>query len=584
MPVRWTGLALAAWVALCAAAPARAQDTAAVEATLSPAVAREAAARYNAALGIHAAAPMRVERGEIVEGDVGVLEAALVVAGTVRGSIIAINAPVALLPGARVDGDILVVGGSVTGLDSARIRGEVRAYQARMRYRRDGAAIVPDEGEIASVFPWELVRARRERPNGLRVRSYNSYNRVEGLPIYAGPYITHETSRGVVTAELFGVVRTAEGLGWTSENIGHRATLELRTHGDFQLVGGGRLQDVVDPIEPWHVTDTESGLATFFLHRDFRDWYGRHGGAVYAGVSGPRGFSVTASLADERWASRRQLDPWTLLRDSDPWRPNPTIDDGRFHVARLTAGIDTRNDPRDPWVGWLTSVELERGSGRITSYGARSRTIGPVPATADGGLGILPPAAPRYVRGFVDVRRYNRLSPETQLNLRGVFAGWLGGDVLPLQRQVSVGGLGTIPGYDFRRGDESKTTCASDGAAPAGVVTTAPGRPAECDRAVLVQGEYRVNLGVHRLMQALIPTRASDAALVVFVDAGRGWRVRSLTADADAFGRWTMPPVRTFLSDVGVGLDLSLVGVYVAKGVAGRNPPPNVIFRVGHRF
>ena len=565
MRTRSRRLALIACVALCSAGRAAAQDTAAVEVTLSPAVAREAAARYNAALGIRAAAPTRIDATQVIDGDVGVLEAPLTIAGTVRGSVVAINGSVALLPGARVEGDILVVGGAVTGLDSARVRGEVRAYQARMRYQRDGAAIIPEDGEIASVFPWEAVRTRRERPNGLRVRSYHSYNRVEGLPIYAGPYITHETSRGVVTAELYGIVRTAEGLAWTSNNIGHRATLEIRTPGEFQVVVGGRLQDVVDPIEPWQLTDTESGLATFFLHRDFRDWYGRHGGMAYAGVSGPRGFSVVASLADERWASRRQLDPWTLFRDSDPWRPNPTVDDGRFHVARLTAGIDTRNDPRDPWAGWLASVELERGSGRITTFGERSRTTG-----------VLPPAGPRYLRGFVDVRRYNRLSPETQLNARGVFAGWLGGDALPLQRQVSVGGLGTIPGYDFRRGDESKTSCAS--------ATPAAGRPAECDRAVLVQGEYRVNLGVERIMRALIPTRSVDASLVVFVDAGRGWRVRSRGEEPEAFARWTLPPVRTFLSDVGAGLDLSLIGIYVAKGVAGGNPAPNVFVRVRHRF
>lgn len=576
MRTRWGRLALVACVALGATASAAAQDTLAVEATLSPAVAREAAARYNAALGLRAATATRVDSGQIVDGDVGVLEAPLTIAGTVRGSIVAINASVALLAGARVEGDILVVGGVVTGLDGARVRGEVRAYQARMRYRRDGVAIIPEDGEIASVFSWEVVRNRRERPNGLRVRSYNSYNRVEGLPIYAGPYITHETSRGVLTAELYGVVRTSEGLAWTSDNIGHRATVEFRTSGEFQLVAGGRLQDVIDPIESWQFTDTESGLATFFLHRDFRDWYGRHGGVAYAGVAGARGFSVMASFADERWASRRQRDPWTLLRDSDPWRPNPTVDDGRFHVARLTAGIDTRNDPRDPWAGWLASVELEHGAGRIGSYGDRSRPPTAVPLAPGGRGGVLPPGDPRYLRGLVDVRRYNRLSPETQLNVRAVFAGWLAGDVLPLQRQVSVGGLGTIPGYDFRRGDESKTTCAA--------AATAPGRPAECDRAVLVQGEYRVNLGVEDIMRTLIPTRSVDASLVVFVDAGRGWRVRNGDTEPGAFGRWTLPPVRSFLSDVGAGLDLSLIGIYVAKGVAGGHPAPNVFVRVRHRF
>ena len=35
--------------------------------------------------------------------------------------------------------------------------------------------------------------------------------------------------------------------------------------------------------------------------------------------------------------------------------------------------------------------------------------------------------------------------------LLGLLGGWLGGDELPLQRRLSVGGSGTLPGFDFRR-------------------------------------------------------------------------------------------------------------------------------------
>ena len=54
-----------------------------------------------------------------------------------------------------------------------------------------------------------------------------------------------------------------------------------------------------------------------------------------------------------------------------------------------------------------------------------------------------------YGRGFLDVRRYNRVSPTAQVNLRLVAGGWLHGDALPAQRRLSLGGAGTLPGYDF---------------------------------------------------------------------------------------------------------------------------------------
>src|SRR6476661_720050 len=143
------------------------------------------------------------------------------------------NAPVALRAGARVDGGIFVVGGIVSGLDVARVAGEVRTYQAPLRYTPNGSEGItveePAGGE--ALFSWVRLRPRVERENGFRFRNYATYNRVEGLPIYAGPYITRPIPPGGVAAELFGVIRSAENFRWSSENVGHRATIEARTNG-----------------------------------------------------------------------------------------------------------------------------------------------------------------------------------------------------------------------------------------------------------------------------------------------------------------------------------------------------------------
>ena len=568
-----TAIALLCASALTRAAAAQVPDTLPVATgALSPAVGREAAARYNAPVALRVTTPTTIDSGRVIEGDLAALEAPLTIAGVVRGNVVAINSNVTLRPGARVDGGIFLVGGVLSGLDSARVSGEIRAYQAPLRYTRTGETISVEEANGAEpLLSWVRFRDRAEPENGLRVRNFATYNRVEGLPIYGGPFITRRLPRGTITAELFGVLRSADNFAWTSENIGHRATIEARSNGPVQLFAGGRLQDVVDAIESWQVSNSEAALGTFLLHRDPRDWYSRLGGTVFIGVGDTRGASLTASLSDERWASREARDPWTLFRDTQSWRPNPTIDDGRFHTFRLRGTLDTRNDPANPRVGWYATAELERGRGEIDSFGARSwisPTLGP----------LVPPRVDSYRRGFLDLRRYNRVSPETQLNGRVVLAGWLGGDPLPLQRQLSLGGVGTLPGFDFREEVPGEDKLSCHGAVPA------PGKPGECDRIALAQLEYRIDLGLERFRQNVAPIWYSEAAVVVFVDAGRGWRVDDQRDRGLGIRGGKLPPLNSFQTDVGTGIDLSLFGVYIAKAVSVKNESPNVFVRLKHRF
>ena len=71
--------------------------------------------------------------------------------------------------------------------------------------------------------------------------------------------------------------------------------------------------------------------------------------------------------------------------------------------------------------------------------------------------------------------------------------------------------------------------------------------------------------------------------VVAFVDAGRGWLVGPQIETLQyPVGR--IPPFGTFRTDVGLGLDLGLIGVYVAKSVSESKPPANVFLRVRRRF
>lgn len=409
---------------------------------------------------------------------------------------------------------------------------------------------------------------------GLTISSGKTYNRVEGLPIFIGPTYRSPIRSAQLSIGVLGVLRTAHKFHWDSENLGHRVSVELRRGQRRGFSVGGSVFDLVEKIEPWQLSEPDGALAAFFLKRDYFDYFGRHGGRLFASAFRGDNASVTARYSHERWSSRRQRDVVSLFRGDDSWRTNPRINDGLVHIAEVSLDADTRNTELNPLAGWFVSAQYERGSGDFRTEGTR------LPATESDGHAALD-----YGRAFVDVRRYNRISPKRQLNLRFVLGGWIHGDPLPYQRRFSVGGIGTLPGYDFRRlGIGTDTGQCSDESGPL------PGRPAECERVALAQIEYR-----HELVSELFDVfnrngiRVRGAvfrvkpAFVAFTDAGRGWlvgpRQATLQYPSDAF-----PGFDTFRTDVGLGLDLGLAGLYVAKAVSEAKEPANFFVRIRNRF
>lgn len=556
-------------------------------------VAREVMDAFNGPVARRGIGRTEIAEGEEVPGDLAVLGGPLVIAGHVAGGVVAVNTDVALRPTARVDGDILVVGGAVTGTDSAYVGGEIRSYREPLQYRQEeGGERIIIERELP---PGERWWRRSGTEEGLRfgVTTARTYNRVEGLPIYLGPTWRTSHGWGQLVVDANGIVRTDQ-LDWKGDDFGHLVTGELRLGSRRGVALGGKLYDTIDPVEDWQLSREEVGLAAFFLHRDYRDYFNRHGGQLYARVAAGPDADLTLGYGYERWASRGARDPFTVFRNGQPWRPNPQVQDGRLHVADATLRVDTRTDLENPWAGWYVVADVERGLGRDPTSNVVDVTIPPRPVLTSSSALLWR----EYTRGFLDVRRYNRLSPGTQLNMRLVLGGWLGGDKLPLERRFSVGGPGTIPGFDFRR------FYAADGgdfgAADIGSCNTAAypldGHPALCDRVALGQLEYRsdVRIGfINFLDRAGLRTEAepswirsglsAGASWVVFLDGGRGWLVGDRQGELQ-YPSGSLPPLGTFRTDAGLGLDFGWFGVYVAKALSVREEPANFFVRVRHRF
>jgi hypothetical protein len=536
--------------------------------------------RWNGSNAIRSFDRVDVGERDSVKGNVAVARSPLIVAGHVIGNVLVINSDVILKPTARIDGELLVVGGDVEGRGDARVDGATRIYRQTLGFSENGEDIVAtDEMPQRSGDTWWRRIERRHEGSwteALRVVQAGPYNRVEGLPIRLGPALYEERPWGSVTADAATVIRTASTFSSQDADFGHDVRTEVRFGHEGGVGVGGRLFSVVDPVESWQLSDVETALSSFVSRRDYRDYYQRHGLNAFVTAYGQRDLSITGSYGVERWTSRARHEPFSLFKGDVAWRLNPDVDEGVFHVASASIKLDTRTDVDDPWSGWLASGNVEHGAGALTSLAGRSENVLTLPVASK----------TQYTTGFLDVRRYNRLGPSAQINMRVVVGGWMGGDDLPLERRLSVDGPGALPGFGFRalRNEPDVGTCSE------GPAATVIGIPAECDRIALAQLEYRGDVKIPfsggRDWPRHYHGSHGDVVWVVFADAGRGWRVASDGAPSIpgvTYSGSAIPSLSTFRSDVGLGLDVSGVGIYAAKAISESRP---VVFfvRLRHRF
>ena len=501
-----------------------------------------------------------VPDGARLEGDVGVLDGSLTVRGLIEGGVVVVGGDLEIGPSGVITGDVILVGGRLRG-DESRIEGGFFRYDETFTFVvRDGRVRLrepPDRRE--GLY---LGRSR------LTVRAGTNYNRVEGLPIVFGPVIESRSSNPF-RVEALATYRTESGS--TRDRLGYHISAEQRFGSPVTFtIRGGAYSDVV-PIE-YTLSDLESSMAAFLLHRDYRDYFERRGWNVGVGIGLPSvPLDLSLDYRNERHYSLPVGSPWTLVRNDEAWRPLPLVAEGMHELLDARLVFDTRNDEDRPTDGWLVQATGLFGIGDDPA-------VPGVSVTPEGPAGDATVADGGFASGALDVRRYARVDPWSHLSFRAFLAGSLDDESLPPQYQHALGGEGTLPGLSLFELD-----C---GARAATVFVDREVDPEAfpyygCDRVALFQIEYRktfawdIELGPEDdewENWSWYPRIDLSPAFSLFVEGGQGW-----SSD-------TARPDTSRGADAGVGLHLGDLSFYWAYPLEGGNERVNFFVRFARRF
>ncbi len=244
------------------------------------------------------------------------------------------------------------------------------------------------------------------------------YNRVEGLflGVSRAPLEWSSWDRG----RIYGQGGYAFALDQWQYRIGAETRFGSRKHTPIvDLKVGGSYQRNTDTDDLWKASWGENTAFAFFFRHDFFDYFQTEGWTGYAVARLSRYAQLSAAYRSEDYQSLSRNTNWSIFGEGN-FRANPRINEGLMNSIVLAfEGGSISNRYRQP-SGMAFRLEAELGQDMGGDFD--------------------------YSRYLGDVRTYARLTRETGLSLR--FRGGFTEGTVPLQKAFTLGGIGSVRGYN----------------------------------------------------------------------------------------------------------------------------------------
>jgi len=236
-----------------------------------------------------------------------------------------------------------------------------------------------------------------------------------------------------------------------SERAGYALGFEKPLFGRTKLFVGGELHDLTATDDRWQVSPLEASLDAVTVRRSFRDYYRRRGVQINAALRVHPHVEALFAWRGEHQAPLATASDFSVWRGDEPFRANVAATDGRLNAIVVGASLDGRGFDRESLEASYRRHQLEE------PFGVRFDDLesGDNPASMWRVDWTSEIASPGTFGGDFDFRRHVvvgrtrvAVSAHQTFGARAL-GGWSDG-LLPPQRIFSVGGIGSIHGYDFK--------------------------------------------------------------------------------------------------------------------------------------
>jgi hypothetical protein len=282
-------------------------------------------------------------------------------------------------------------------------------------------------------------------PKGTAFTPVIDYNRVDGL--YYGAVLQNKTN-------CFPLPRfyVEGGHSIKRERFVYMFELEQPVFDPAGLSIGGSIYDKTDTYDKELIGDVENLLAAAFLRKDYKDYFGRSGVTGFAAIRPNEQHTLKAAYSDDEYEPLPTKAKSTLIWWKDGEFPDNPQSSYQICYNPVT-GKETCEEIKV--TSLAASYEFDsRDSKKAPSAGFWVRLISEW-ASQDWGGDL------EYTRYTADLRQYHKLAPRQKIALR-LKAGLMDlSDVcacsdLPgaehfFPKEFYAGGIGTVPGYNYKQ-------------------------------------------------------------------------------------------------------------------------------------
>jgi hypothetical protein len=220
---------------------------------------------------------------------------------------------------------------------------------------------------------------------------------------------------------------------------------------DRKLFLGAEFHDLTASDDQWQISSVEASLAAVGPRRNYRDYYRREGVQLTSALRVHRQAELLLAWRGERQTSLATSSDFSIWNSDESFRPNLVAREGQLNAVILGASIDGRGFDGESLEATYRRHQFDTLFGERLNDPEGHEDGAPIwridwtsELSSPGGLG----SDFDFKRHIINGRARMLVGQYQNVGVRAI-GGWSEG-TLPPQRLFSIGGIGSVHGYDFK--------------------------------------------------------------------------------------------------------------------------------------